>query len=69
MQYAGVAETIGVQVDKLDEVVDIWPLAVTDGLIGASPSPLGWLYQPADLTQLWPRAHVIMGQRFTGTPL
>ena len=37
MQYAGVAETIGVQVDKLtpDEVVDIWPLAVTDGLIGA----------------------------------
>ena len=41
MQYAGVAETIGVQVDKLtpDEVVDIWPLAVTDNLIGAIRHP------------------------------
>ncbi len=53
MQYAGVAETIGVQVDKLtpDEVVDIWPLAVTDGLIGAIRHPWDGYIQPADLTQ------------------
>ena len=52
-QYAGVAETIGVQVDKLtpDEVVDIWPLAVTDGLIGAIRHPWDGYIQPADLTQ------------------
>ena len=53
MQYAGVAETIGVQVDKLtpDEVVDIWPLAVVDGLIGAIRHPWDGYIQPADLTQ------------------
>ncbi|EHI49307.1 glycine cleavage system T protein (aminomethyltransferase) [SAR116 cluster alpha proteobacterium HIMB100] len=53
MQYAGVAETIGVQVDKLtpDELVDIWPLAVTDGLIGAIRHPWDGYIQPADLTQ------------------
>ena len=53
MQYAGVAETIGVQVDKLtpDEVVDIWPLAVTDGLIGAIRHPWDGYIQPAELTQ------------------
>ena len=52
-QYAGVAETIGVQVDMLtpDEVVDIWPLAVTDGLIGAIRHPWDGYIQPADLTQ------------------
>ena len=52
-QYAGVAKTIGVQVDMLtpDEVVDIWPLAVTDGLIGAIRHPMDGYIQPADLTQ------------------
>ncbi|MGB1398867.1 MAG: GcvT family protein [Candidatus Puniceispirillaceae bacterium] len=53
MQYAGVAETIGVKVDKLtpDEVIDIWPLAVKDGLVGAIRHPDDGYIQPADLTQ------------------
>ena len=52
-QYAGVAQTIGVQVDILtpDEVVDIWPLAVKDNLIGAIRHPMDGYIQPADLTQ------------------
>ena len=53
MQYAGVAETIGVKVEKLtpDEVIDIWPLAVKDGLVGAIRHPDDGYIQPADLTQ------------------
>jgi len=53
MQYAGVAETIGVNVEKLtpDEVIDIWPLAVKDGLVGAIRHPDDGYIQPADLTQ------------------
>jgi len=53
LQYAGVAETIGVEVEKLtpDEVIDIWPLAVKDGLIGAIRHPDDGYIQPADLTQ------------------
>ncbi len=53
MQYAGVAETIGVHVERLtpDEVIDIWPLAVKDGLIGAIRHPDDGYIQPADLTQ------------------
>ena len=52
-QYAGVARTIGVNVEFLtpDEVRDIWPLAVTDGLIGAIRHPDDGYIQPADLTQ------------------
>ena len=52
-QYAGVARTIGVEVEFLtpDEVRDIWPLAVTDGLIGAIRHPEDGYVQPADLTQ------------------
>ena len=52
-QYASVARTIGVQVDFLtpDEVGDIWPLAVTDGLVGAIRHPDDGYIQPADLTQ------------------
>ncbi|WP_374763477.1 GcvT family protein [Yunchengibacter salinarum] len=52
-QYAGVAETIGVHVDFLtpDEVRDIWPLCVTDGLVGAIRHPDDGYVQPADLTQ------------------
>jgi dimethylglycine dehydrogenase len=52
MQYAGVAETIGVHVERLtpDEVIDIWPLAVKDGLVGAIRHPDDGYIQPADLT-------------------
>jgi len=52
-QYAGVARTIGVDVEFLtpDQVQDIWPLATTDGLIGAIRHPHDGYVQPADLTQ------------------
>ncbi len=52
-QYAGVAKTIGVDVEFLspDEVQSLWPLAVTDGLIGAIRHPEDGYIQPADLTQ------------------
>lgn len=52
-QYAGVARTIGVQVEFLtpDEVVDIWPFAIKDDLIGAIRHPNDGYVQPADLTQ------------------
>ena len=52
-QYAGVASTIGVQVDFLtpDEVRDIWPLCNTEGLVGAIRHPGDGYIQPADLTQ------------------
>jgi dimethylglycine dehydrogenase len=53
MYYAGVARTIGVTVNELtpDQVKDIWPLCVTDGLIGAIQHPDDGYIQPADLTQ------------------
>ena len=53
MQYAGVASTIGVNVQTLtpDEVVEYWPLAVKDNLIGAIRHPDDGYIQPADLTQ------------------
>ena len=53
LQYAGVAQTIGVEVEFLtpDEVVDIWPFAKKDGLIGAMRHPEDGYVQPADLTQ------------------
>lgn len=52
-QYAGVAETIGVNYEFLtpDEVVDLWPLAVKDNLVGAIRHPDDGYVQPADLTQ------------------
>lgn len=52
-QYAGVAKTIGVNVEFLtpDEVKAIWPLATTDGLVGAIRHPDDGYIQPADLTQ------------------
>lgn len=52
-QYAGVARTIGVQVDFItpDEVRELWPLAVTEGLVGAIRHPEDGYIQPADLTQ------------------
>ena len=51
--YAGVAKTIGVDVNFLtpDKVKEIWPLAKTDDLIGAIQHPDDGYIQPADLTQ------------------
>ena len=52
-QYAGVAETIGVDVRFLtpQEVGEIWPLCNTEGLVGAIQHPEDGYIQPADLTQ------------------
>ncbi len=51
--YAGVARTIGVDVNFLTpgEVKAIWPLANMDGVIGAIQHPDDGYIQPADLTQ------------------
>ena len=53
MYYSGVAETIGIKVNKLTpaQVKEIWPLCETDGLIGAIQHPDDGYVQPADLTQ------------------
>ena len=52
-QYAGVAETIGVNVEFLtpEQVKEHWPLCNTDGIIGAIRHPDDGYIQPADLTQ------------------
>ena len=52
-QYAGVAQTIGVDVKFLtpDQVKEIWPLCRTDDLLGAIQHPEDGYIQPADLTQ------------------
>ena len=52
-QYAGVAKTIGVNVQFLtpEQVQEIWPLAVTDELVGALYHPDDGYIQPADLSQ------------------
>ncbi|MFM8543230.1 MAG: FAD-dependent oxidoreductase [Chakrabartia sp.] len=51
--YAGVARTIGVDVNFLtaEQVKEIWPLCNTDGVIGAIQHPEDGYIQPADLTQ------------------
>ena len=51
--YAGVAETIGVEVNFLspDQVKDVWPLCNVAGIIGAIQHPADGYIQPADLTQ------------------
>ena len=51
-QYASVAATIGIEVKFLtpDEVKALWPLCVTDGLVGAIVHPEDGYIQPADLT-------------------
>jgi dimethylglycine dehydrogenase len=56
--YAGVAETIGVEVKFLapSEVKAIWPLCDVDGVIGAIQHPEDGYIQPADLTQALARA-------------
>ncbi len=53
LQYAGVAQTIGVKVQFLtpEEVIELWPFAVKDGLVGAMVHPDDGYVQPADLTQ------------------
>ena len=52
-QYAGVAQTIGVDVKFLspEQVKEIWPLCHTDDLFGAIQHPEDGYIQPADLTQ------------------
>jgi len=52
-QYAGVAETIGIEVKFLTpaEVLEIWPLCHIDGLVGAIQHPDDGYIQPADVTQ------------------
>jgi len=52
-QYAGVAQTIGVDVKFLtpDQVKEIWPLCNTSDLLGAIQHPEDGYIQPADLTQ------------------
>ena len=52
-QYAGVARTIGVQVEFLTpaEVRERWPLCNPEGLVGAIVHPEDGYIQPADLTQ------------------
>ncbi len=52
-QYAGVAETIGVEVEFLTarQVKEIWPLCNTDGIVGAIRHPEDGYIQPADVTQ------------------
>ncbi len=53
MYYAGIAETIGINVKLLtpQEFKEIWPLCETDGLLGAIQHPDDGYIQPADLTQ------------------
>ena len=51
--YAGVAKTIGVEVNFLtpEQIKEVWPLCNTDGLLGAIQHPKDGYVQPADLTQ------------------
>ena len=53
MYYAGIAETIGIKVNKLtpEQLKEIWPLCETEGVIGAIQHPDDGYIQPADLTQ------------------
>ncbi len=52
-QYAGVAATIGVEVEFLtpQQVREIWPLCNIEGVVGAIRHPEDGYIQPADLTQ------------------
>ncbi len=53
MYYAGVARTIGIDVNVLtpNEIKEIWPLCETNGIIGAIQHPDDGYIQPADVTQ------------------
>jgi dimethylglycine dehydrogenase len=61
--YAGIARTIGVDVRFLTpgEVKEIWPLCVTDGVLGAIQHPDDGYIQPADLTQALARGARMRG--------
>lgn len=63
MYYAGVAETIGIDVRILtpDQVKEIWPLCNTEGLLGAIQHPDDGYIQPADLTQAFARGARALG--------
>jgi dimethylglycine dehydrogenase len=52
-QYAGVAATIGVDVNFLtpEQVKEVWPLCNIEGLVGAIQHPEDGYIQSADLTQ------------------
>jgi dimethylglycine dehydrogenase len=52
-QYAGVAATLGVEVNFLtpDEIKELWPLCNIDGLVGGIVHPRDGYIQPADVTQ------------------
>jgi len=53
MYYAGVARTLGVEVQTLsaNEIRDMWPYVNVDGILGAIQHPEDGYIQPADLTQ------------------
>jgi dimethylglycine dehydrogenase len=53
MYYAGVAKTIGINVNLLtpEQVKEVWPLCNIEGLLGAIQHPDDGYVQPADLTQ------------------
>jgi dimethylglycine dehydrogenase len=53
MYYAGIAETIGIKVNKLNpqQLKELWPLCEIEGIIGAIQHPDDGYIQPADLTQ------------------
>jgi dimethylglycine dehydrogenase len=53
MYYAGIAETLGIKVNKLTpaQLQEIWPLCNIEGIIGAIQHPDDGYIQPADLTQ------------------
>jgi dimethylglycine dehydrogenase len=63
MYYAGIAETIGVKVEKLTpgQLKELWPLCETDGIIGAIRHPDDGYIQPADLTQALAKGARAMG--------
>ncbi|MEK9725594.1 MAG: FAD-dependent oxidoreductase, partial [Rhodospirillaceae bacterium] len=62
-QYAGVAATLGVEVNFLtpDQIKELWPLCNTDGLVGGIVHPRDGYIQPADVTQAMARGARNMG--------
>jgi len=69
-QYAGVANTIGIDVNFLTpkQIKEVWPLCNTEGLIGGIQHPDDGYIQPADLTQAMAKGARAMGaeiERFT----
>ncbi len=56
--YMGVAETIGIDVERLtpEQIKEKWPYVNTEGLLGAICHPEDGYIQPADLTQALAKA-------------